>query len=307
LAPDNKNLTFILGPTAVGKSGAAVSLARKFQGEVINCDSMQVYRGFNIGTDKLPPELRGDVPHHLLDIVDPDTQFTAADFAREALKAADGIWDRGRLPLITGGTGLYLKALIEGLFPEGGRDPEIRRELEEEARARGLEPLWRRLEQIDADYAGKVGPRDRIRIIRALEVFQVTGESMSAQFSRTRSFVEGCNLIRIGLRRERQDLYARIDARVERMFAAGLIDEVRELVAAGIKEDAPPFRALGYKQVLRHLRREISEEEAVCQTQQDTRHYAKRQLTWFRKMEGIRWFHAEELEDIQEHIRLSLK
>ena len=307
MAPDNKNLTFILGPTAVGKSRAAIRLARLFRGEVVNCDSMQVYRGFDIGTDKLSPELRRDVPHHLLDIVDPDTQFTAADFVREALKAADGIWGRDRLPMITGGTGLYLKALIEGLFPEGGRDPEIRGELDREAQTLGLEPLWKRLEQIDPVYAGKVGPRDRIRIIRALEVFRVTGQPMSAQFSRTRSFVADCNLVRIGLQRDRKDLYGRIDKRVERMFAAGLIDEVRELLAAGIKEDAPPFRALGYKQVLRYLRQEISKEEAVGLTQQDTRHYAKRQLTWFRKMEGIRWFHPEALEDIGEHIRLSLK
>jgi tRNA dimethylallyltransferase len=268
---------------------------------------MQVYRGFDIGTDKLPLELREDVPHHLLDIVDPDTQFTAADFVRGALEAAEGIWDRDRLPMITGGTGLYLKALIEGLFPEGGRDPEIRRELDQEARARGLEPLWERLEKLDPVYADKVGPRDRIRIIRALEVFRVTGQTMSAQFSRTRSLVADCNLVRIGLQRDRQDLYARINERVERMFAAGLIDEVQKLLAAGIPEDAPPFRALGYKQVLKYLRQEISEEEAVSLTQQDTRHYAKRQLTWFRKMEGIRWFHPEALDDIGEHIRLSLK
>ena len=307
MASDNKDLTIILGPTAVGKSRTSVQLAQLFRGEVINCDSMQVYRGFDIGTDKISPEMRRDVPHHLLDIVNPDTQFTAADFIRDALKAAAGIWDRGCLPIITGGTGLYLKALIEGLFPEGGRDPEIRRELDQEARAHGLETLWEKLELVDPVYAAKVGPRDRIRIIRALEVYRATGQPLSAHFPRTRSFVTDCNLIRIGLNRERQDLYARIDERVEHMFAAGLIDEVRRLLASGIQEDAPPFRALGYKQVLRYLHQEISEEEAISLAQQDTRHYAKRQLTWFRKMEGIRWFHPEQLEEIQEHVRLSLK
>jgi len=307
LEPKSKNLIIILGPTGVGKSRASIRLAQIFRGEVINCDSMQVYRGFDIGTDKLSQDQRKNVPHHLLDIVDPETQFTAADFVYTALEAAAGIWDRGCLPMITGGTGLYLKALIDGLFPEGRQDPDIRRGLEQEAGAHGLEPLWERLAQVDPVYADKIGPRDRIRIIRALEVYQATGQPLSSHFSRTRSYVADCNLIRIGLHRERQDLYTRINQRVERMFATGLIDEVRKLLATGVGEDAPPFRALGYKQVLRYLHQKISQEEAISLTQQDTRHYAKRQMTWFRKMEGIRWFSPEELDNIEEHTRLSLR
>jgi tRNA dimethylallyltransferase len=282
-------------------------MAHLFEGEVINCDSMQVYRGFDIGTDKISPDSKESVPHHLLDVVDPETQFTAADFVQAALKAAGGIWERARLPIITGGTGLYLKALIDGLFPGGQKNPEIRRQLEQEARAHGLEPLWKRLARVDPAYADKIGPRDRIRIIRALEVYLATGQPFSWHFSRTRSHVADCNLIRIGLNLERRDLYARIDRRVEHMFTAGLIDEVQNLLAAGVGEDAPPFRALGYKQVLRHLRQEISAEEAAALTQQETRRYAKRQMTWFRNMEGIRWFAPDELPDIEKHIRRSLR
>lgn len=282
-------------------------MAHLFEGEVINCDSMQVYRGFDIGTDKISPDSKEGVPHHLLDVVAPETQFTAADFVQAALTAAEGIWERARLPIITGGTGLYLKALIDGLFPGGQKNPEIRRQLEQEARAQGLEPLWKRLARVDPAYADKIGPRDRIRIIRALEVYLATGQPFSRHFSRTRSHVAGCNLIRIGLNLERRDLYTRIDRRVERMFTAGLIDEVQNLLAAGVGEDAPPFRALGYKQVLRHLRQEISAEEAAALTQQETRRYAKRQMTWFRKMEGIRWFAPDELPDIEKHIRRSLR
>ena len=166
---DKKYLVIILGPTGVGKSRAALHQAHRFSGEVINCDSMQVYRGFDIGTDKLPPDSREGIPHHLLDIVGPSVQFTAADFVRAADAAARDITARGRLPIITGGTGLYLKALIEGLFPEGHKDEDIRRQLEREAGAGGLEHLWMQLQEVDPDYARKIGSRDRVRIIRALE------------------------------------------------------------------------------------------------------------------------------------------
>ncbi len=303
---EGKNLVIILGPTGVGKSRTSIHLAHLFEGEVINCDSMQVYRGFDIGTDKISPGGREGIPHHLLDVVAPEIQFTAADFVQAALQAAEGIWERARLPIITGGTGLYLRALIDGLFPEGRKNPQIRRRLEQEAQAQGLESLWESLKSVDPSYADKIGPRDRIRIIRALEVYEETGRPFSWHFARTRSYVADSNLIRIGLNLERRDLYTRIERRVERMFTAGLIDEVKNLLAAGVGEDAPPFRALGYKQVLRHLRGEISAEEAVALTQQETRRYAKRQVTWFRKMEGIRWFAPDELPDIEKHILRSV-
>jgi tRNA dimethylallyltransferase len=303
LESNGKNLVIVLGPTGVGKSRTSILLAHAFQGEIINCDSMQVYRGFDIGTDKLPLNQREGIPHHLLDCVEPDIQFTAADFVHAALDAASGIWGRRRLPLITGGTGLYLKALIEGLFPEGKKDLDIRKRLELEAEKEGLETLWQRLLRVDPVYAQKIGPRDRIRIIRALEAFTLSGKPLSVLFAQTRSFVQDCNLIRIGLRRERQDLYARINLRVERMFSQGMVEEVQRLVSSGVRETAPPFRALGYRQVLRYLRQEINLEEAVELTQRETRHYAKRQMTWFRKMEGIHWFFPEEQDNIKAHIQ----
>ena len=296
----------ILGPTGVGKSRTALQLAHRFRGEVISCDSMQVYRGFDIGTDKLPPDAREGIPHHLLDIVDPSVQFTAADFVRAADEAARAITARGSLPIITGGTGLYLKALIEGLFPEGRRDESIRRELEQEAHSRGLEHLWRRLDGVDPDYARKIGQRDRVRIIRALEVYRATGVPLSSHFPLTRSLVSDFNLIRIGLRLDRTELYARINRRVDRMFADGIVEEARGILASGVSAASPPFRALGYRQVLRFLLGEVSEAEAADLTKRETRHYAKRQMTWFRKMEGIRWFSPSELEEISEHISSGL-
>ncbi len=300
---EGKDLVILLGPTGVGKSRVSILLARDLQGEIINCDSMQVYRGFDIGTDKLPLIERDGIPHHLLDCVEPETQFTAADFVNAALDAASGIWSRHRLPIITGGTGLYLKALIEGLFPEGKKDPDIRQRLEREADSEGVQTLWQRLLQVDPVYAQKIGPRDRLRIIRALEVFTLSGKPLSVLFAQTRSFVQDCNLIRIGLQRDRQELYARINLRVERMFKQGMVEEVKRLVASGVRETAHPFRALGYRQILRYLRQEIDLEEAVELTQRETRHYAKRQMTWFRKMAGITWFSPEELDNIKAHIQ----
>lgn len=302
-----KNLVIVLGPTGVGKSRTSILLAHALQGEIINCDSMQVYRGFDIGTDKVPLNQREGILHHLLDWVEPDTQFTAADFVHSTLEAAAGIWSRHHLPLITGGTGLYLKALIEGLFPEGKKDPDIRRKLEREAERDGLEALWQRLLRVDPVYAQKIGPRDSIRIIRALEVFALSGKPLSFLFAQTRSFVQDCNLIQVGLCMGRQDLYSRINLRVERMFSQGMVQEVQRLVSSGVQETAPPFRALGYQQVLRYLRQEISLEQAVELTQQKTRRYAKRQMTWFRKMEDIHWFSPEEQDNIKAHIQKHLK
>ncbi len=273
----------------MGKSRVAVDLALRFEGEVINGDSVQVYRGFDIGTDKPGPEARRGVRHHLIDIVDPVVQFTAADFVREALAAAREIARRGRLPIVAGGTGLYLKALLDGLFPGPGRDEALRKALESEARERGLEPLFRRLEAVDPAYARKIGERDRIRIVRALEVYEATGRPLSEHFLRTESPVKGIDVVRIGLRLDRQTLVRRIEDRVDRMFGKGLVEEVRGLLQRGIPESAPPFRALGYRHVLKHFRGEMSLEDTVARTKIDTRHYAKRQMTWFRKMDGVTW------------------
>ena len=300
-------LVIVLGPTAVGKSRVAVDLALRFGGEIISGDSIQVYRGFDIGTDKPGPAERRGVPHHLIDIADPEAQYTAADFVRDALASARDIGSRGRLPIVTGGTGLYLKALVDGLFPGPGRDPALRAALEAEARENGLEALFRRLEQADPDYARKVRSRDRVRIIRALEVLEATGKPMSEHFRDTRSPVAGRALVRIGLTLDRAALCRRIEERVDRMFARGLVEEVRGLLARGVSAAAPAFRALGYRHVVRHLAGEIGLEEAAALTKIETRQYAKRQMTWFRKMAGVAWFSPDDGPGLEEHLRKQLQ
>ena len=307
MEPDASGLVIVLGPTAVGKSRAAVDLALRFGGEVINGDSIQVYKGFDIGTDKPTRGSMRGVPHHLIDIVEPDVQFTAADFVREALAAAREIASRGRLPLIAGGTGLYLKALVDGLFPGPGRDPVVRASLEAEAREAGLDALFRKLEAVDPEYARKVRDRDRVRIIRALEVYAATGVPMTEHFRRTESPVKGRRVLRLGLRLDKEALYRRIEDRVDRMFERGLVAEVRAILERGVPESAPPFRALGYSHVLSHLRGETGLEEAKAMTKLDTRHYAKRQMTWFRKMDGVAWFSPEDGPGLEEYVQNQLQ
>ncbi len=307
MEPDTKHLILIVGPTGVGKSAAAIVLAGAIGGEIINCDSMQVYRGFDIGTDKPSAEDRQKIPHHLLDIIDSSTQFTAADFAARALDAIRAIHHRKNIPLIVGGTGLYFKALLDGLFPGPGKNAAIRRMLEQEAEENGLELLWRRLEAVDPAYAQKIGKKDKIRIIRALEVYALTRTPMSEHFLRTKSRLEDFHLLEIGLELEREELYRRIEDRVERMFERGLVQEVQKLLAGGVNEQAPPFRALGYKNVLKLVRKEISREEAVALTKIDTRHYAKRQMTWFKKMKDVNWFSPHDLPAIVSFVESRLK
>jgi tRNA dimethylallyltransferase len=306
LLPDKNALIIIVGPTGVGKSALALALAARIGGEIISCDSMQVYKGFDIGTDKPSAADRKKVPHHLLDIIDGATQFTAADFSALAFNTVLAIGRRGGVPLVVGGTGLYFKALLDGLFPGPGRDEGVRRTLDREAREHGLDHLWKRLEAVDPIYAKKIGPNDRIRIVRALEVYTVTGVPLSTHFGRTQSRLQDYVALKIGLQLEREDLYRAIETRVDRMFERGLVEEVRALLASGVGETAPPFKALGYKFVLRFLKDQIGLEEAVARTKIETRHYAKRQMTWFRKMDGVRWFRPDDLPGIFSFVEQSL-
>lgn len=298
-----KKLIIILGPTAVGKSQISLRLALEFGGEIINCDSMQVYRGFDIGTDKPSPDMLKLIPHHLLDIAEPEEQFTAASFVTHALKAIEEIISRHHLPFIVGGTGLYIQALTQGLFPGPGRDPEIRRALEEEGKRFGFPHLHSKLLAIDPEYGRKIHPHDRIRIIRALEIYALTGKPISEHFKKTRPYLEDFLIIKIGLKLEKEDLKNKIDERVERMFARGIVEETQRLLQSGISPEAPPFQALGYKQVLRYLRGEITFEEAKELTKKETKQYAKRQRTWFRHMPGITWFNPQDYEKISKFLR----
>ena len=267
---------------------------------------MQVYKNFDIGTDKIPLETRENIPHHLLDVVSPSTQFTAADFARLALEIANAILKKKKLPLIVGGTGLYLKALLNGLFPGGGSDPQLRQKLEKEAKKKGLDTLREKLREVDPVYYQKIGEKDKVRIIRALEVFYTTRKPLSKQFLNTKSYVKDFNIIKIGLKLERKELYRRIEERVDKMFERGITREVEELLQKGVDENSPPFRALGYKYVLKLLKKEIPLEEAIALIKRDTRHYAKRQMTWFRKMEGIKWFSPHDFPSILEYAKNNL-
>ncbi len=264
---------------------------------------MQVYQGFDIGTDKIPPDRREGIPHHLIDVVAPGRQFNAADFARAAAAAVKEIRRRKHIPVITGGTGLYLKALFKGLFPEGKKNMSLRKALEKETETKGLENQWKTLLSIDPVYAEKIGPKDRIRIIRALEVYYTTHRPLTGHFAKTRPFLKGFDVLKIGLERDRKALYTRIEKRVDEMFERGLVQETRRHLASGLTTEAPPFRALGYRHVVAFLQKKMSLEEAVSLTKRDTRHYAKRQITWFSKMEGISWFRADAVDDILAFIR----
>jgi tRNA dimethylallyltransferase len=280
----------ILGPTATGKSALALALAERFGGEIINCDSTAVYRGFDIGTDKVSAAERRGIPHHLIDVAEPTDVYTAAQFAADAARIVREIQARGHLPILVGGTGFYYRALTRGLFPGPGADVELRGRLEQVAVRRGTPFLHRMLRRVDPPSAERIMPGDRKRIIRALEVFFRTGKPLTAHFAETRSPIEGMRVIAIGLRIPAAMTAERVARRVDAQFARGLLDEIRGLLARGVPEHARPFGGLVYRQALEHLhgvRDEAATRELIAR---ENRHYAKRQLTWFRKEPGLEWF-----------------
>lgn len=284
-------LVAIVGPTGSGKSELALRLADEFEAEVVNCDSLQVYRGFDIGTAKLPPAERRGIPHHLLDVVNPDEPFTAGEYARQARRVLNEIVARKHLPLVVGGTGLYLRALVDGLFPGPGRDDELRRRLvEREARRPGL--LHRLLRRLDPEAAGRIHPADRHKLVRAVEVCLLTGRPISECFASGRDALEGFRVLKIGLNPPREELYRRLDERCARMFQAGLIDEVKRILAMGYPETIKPLQAHGYRQALQVLRGELDPRKALYYAQRNTRRYAKRQWTWFRHEPGVVWLNG---------------
>jgi len=281
-------LPIVLGPTASGKSDLAIHIALAMGGEIVNCDSMQIYKGFDIGTAKGSEAARQGVPHHLIDVADSDQVFTAGEYARVARDVLRKIAKRGRMAVVVGGTGFYLRALLEGLFPGPVRDPAIRARLERhEEKRRGS--LHRILSRLDPVAASRIHSNDKNKIIRALEVRLVEGKTMSELFDRGRERLEDFRPIKIGLNPPRPLLYQRIDARASRIFEQGLVDEVRGLLAAGVRRDSKPFESLGYKQALDVIEGRLTREQALAATQLETRRYAKRQLTWFRKEHGVHW------------------
>lgn len=286
----NPPLIVVLGPTASGKSNLALRLARRFRGEIVGCDSVQVYRFLDIGTSKvLKPEQAG-IPHHLIDFLDPDQAFTAGQYMALGRSALSEIGQRGNLPLVAGGTGLYLRALLNGLFDGPSRCESLRGRLQRQARRNGDTHLHRLLARVDPESARRISARDRHKIIRALEVYFLTAKPLSLHFRTAPEKLQGFRLLKIGLEPPRDRLYRRIEERVDRMFAGGLAEEVRSILARGYAPDCKPLQSLGYLQVVRFLQGEMSLQAAVEAAKQATRNYAKRQLTWFRKEETVTWY-----------------
>jgi tRNA dimethylallyltransferase len=284
-------LLVLVGPTGVGKTDVAVRLAARLPLEAVNADSRQVYRGMDIGTGKPTAVERAALPHHLLDVVDPSERYHAARFRREALEAIEAIRGRGRLPLVVGGTGLYVRALLKGLHPAPPADPALRRELEASLSALGPEALHRRLAARDPITAARLHPRDRVRIVRALEVDVLGGAGPAT--ADWRGAVPPYRLIMVGLRQSREVLARRLADRVRDMVARGMMDEVRRLFAAGYDDTLPAMGGIGYRQFGAVLRGEMTEAEAVRLMTRDAVRYAKRQMTWFARDPEIRWLDVD--------------
>ncbi len=282
-------LLAVLGPTASGKSALGLSLARTFDGEVVSCDSTAVYRGLDIGTDKPSAADRLGVPHHLIDVVGPTETYSAARYAADAAAAVRAITGRGKLPILVGGTGFYYRALVRGLFPGPARDDDLRRRLDRVAAARGVLALHRWLTRVDPDSARRIEPRDQKRMVRALEVYLLTGRPLTAHFEDTRSPIEEFRVVPVGLTLPREALRARVTSRVDAQFARGVVDEVRGLMAGGVPSTAHAFSGLVYRQVLEMLQGTRDEADTRALVVRENMHYAHRQMTWFRKEPGVRW------------------
>jgi len=280
-------LVVILGPTGSGKTSLSVALGRRFEGEIVSCDSVAVYRGLEIGSAKPSAEQRKLVPHHLLDVVDPDAFYTAGDYSRAARKAIAGIVGRGGLPIVTGGTGLYLRALLQGLFPGPQRSAALRDRLLRKAETRGPLSLHRILKRLDPASAARIHANDTAKVIRAIEVTLATSRPMSEAWNKGREALTGYRVLRLGLDPLRPQLYERINARARAMFAEGLIEETRELIA--LYGRVPVLDSLGYRQAAQHLAGVLTLEQAIAAASQGHRNYAKRQLTWFRREPDVYW------------------
>jgi len=295
--PARRRLLVIVGPTAVGKTALSLRLAARHNGVIISADSRQIYRGMDIGTAKpTPAELRL-APHELIDIVDPDESFGLAQFQELAMEAIAETHRRGMLPILVGGTGQYVRAVVEGWgIPRVPPQWDVREALAQEAERDGVEALHRRLAEVDPEAAARIDARNVRRVIRALEVFLITGTPISELQRKT---PPPFDILQIGLRRDRETLYARIDARIEAMLAAGLLEEVRALRAAGYADDLPSMSGLGYRQFLAHLDGEETLRDAVDRVKKDTRRFVRQQSNWFREDDPrIEWFDAEDWDAI---------
>ena len=294
LPSKTKILVAIVGPTATGKSTLGIEIAERFGGEVISCDSTAVYRGFDIGTDKVPLEDRRGIPHHLIDVADPRENYSAARYATDAAAVIFETIARGRLPILVGGTGLYYRALTRGLFPGPGRDSDIRERLSALSDRYGVERLHRLVRYIDPESADRIHARDARRLIRALEVYYLTGRPLTRHFEETRSLLAGYSIVGIALRQSSETTAVKVARRVEGQLNEGLIDEVRRLRASGIPDSASPFGGMVYRQVLAFLNGVGSEESTHDDIIRANRRYARRQLIWFRKEPNLHWIQVDD-------------
>jgi tRNA dimethylallyltransferase len=293
----------ICGPTGIGKTTFAIDLAEAFQGEIIGADSMQIYRQMDIGTAKPTPDERAKIVHHMVDIVDPDEPFDAESYAKRAMDIIKSLADRQILPVVAGGTGLYIKALEYGLFDAPPVDNALRERLKTEAQNLGTEALLQRLKQVDPVTAEKVHPNDTYRITRALEIFKLTGLPISAKQRRHQFQEKRLNTLKLGLKMERQALYDRIDRRVDMMISNGLLDEVRELQKSGYSADLKSMQSIGYRHMADYLAGQLDWSRAIETLKRDTRRYAKRQFTWFRADNEIVWIDPIFTPDVSDTVK----
>ena len=294
---EKPTILVIAGPTAAGKTAVSIAMAKRYGGEIVSCDSMQLYKYMTIGSAKPTKEEMGDVPHHMIDVIDPREEFSVAVYQEMAREAIDGILRRGRLPVICGGTGLYLNALLYDMdFGPSRRDDAYRQELEAFAEEHGNEALHQRLQEADPAAAERIHPNNRKRVIRALEAAECDGRPLAA-FEQVRRKSDSYNAKLLGVTWDRPVLYERIDRRVDRMIEDGLVEEVRSLMGMGFTSDDIAMKGIGYKELLDHFAGAYPFDEAVRLIKRNTRHYAKRQLTWFRRYEEMAWFNGSDYSD----------
>ena len=283
-------LVVVLGPTGSGKTSLSVALGQQFNGEIVSCDSVAVYCGLEIGSAKPSPEQRRQVPHHLLDVVTPDAFYTAGDYARSARAAVAAVAGRGRLPIVSGGTGLYLRALLQGLSPSPQRSAVLRERLQHKAETQGPGALHRILQRLDPASATRIHANDLGKVIRAIEVRLASGRQMSEIWKEGHEALAGYRVLRLGLNPEREHFYERINARAAAMFAEGLVEETRELIARYGR--TPALASLGYRQAADYLEGALTLQQAIAAASQGHRNYAKRQLTWFRREPEVCWLNG---------------
>lgn len=296
---DKKNLFILIGPTAIGKTALSIELAERMDGEIISADSMQIYKYMDIGSAKISKEEMKNIPHHLIDIVLPDEEFTVANFKDNATRLIKDINDRNKLPIIAGGTGLYINSLVFDLkFTEVSPNEEIRNELEYLANKHGNEYLHQELQKIDKKSADRISLNDRKRLIRAIEIYKVTKKPMSEHNENFRTPIKDYNLTMVGLNMDRAELYNRINQRVDIMIQQGLIEEVEKLLSMGYNKELVSMQGIGYKEIIMFLEGILSLEESIKLIKQGTRNYAKRQLTWFRRDTRIKWFNIDDFISI---------